>query len=54
MMLAGIANSLALAVLPWLPLSRAHGRGVSHPLASLISLILIFALIAWAFRRKTS
>ncbi len=40
-------------VLPWLP-GRSHGRGVSHPLVSLILLILILALVYWAFRRKTS
>ena len=54
MLAARFANALSSAVLPWLPLSRAHGHGVSHPLASLISLILIFALIIWAFRRKAS
>jgi len=51
---APVAALLQVIVLPWLPLWRAHGRGVSHPLTSLIVLVLICALIAVAFRRRAS
>jgi hypothetical protein len=49
-----LASSLQLAVLPYFPSRIDHGRGVSHPLVSLILLILILALVYWTFRRKTS
>ncbi len=43
------------ATLPFLPGSRTrHHGGLDHPLVSLLLLILIFALILWAFRRKPS
>ncbi|MGC2301354.1 MAG: hypothetical protein WA476_21290 [Acidobacteriaceae bacterium] len=53
--LANIPLQLASASLPWLPAGRHHGRaGLNHPLASLIVLVLLLALIFWAFRRKPS
>jgi hypothetical protein len=43
----------ALIGFPGLPWSRHHGR-VSHPLVSLVVLLLIVVLVAWAFRRKSN
>lgn len=43
------------ATLPFLPgTGRRHHGVVGHPLLSLLLLVLIFALILWAFRRKPS
>jgi hypothetical protein len=53
--LADLSVQLASASLPWLPIGRHHGRGgLHHPLASLIVLVFLLALIFWAFRRKPS
>jgi hypothetical protein len=53
--LANLSVQLASASLPWLPAGRHHGRGgINHPFASLIVLVLLLALIFWAFRRKPS
>ncbi len=43
------------ATLPFLPGSGRRHHGVDgHPLASLLLLVLIVALILWVFRRKPS
>jgi hypothetical protein len=52
MLTARIADSLEFAALPWLAFSRAHGHGVSHPLASLVLLAVIFAGVYLVFRRR--
>jgi hypothetical protein len=43
--------SLAFARLRWLP-GRSHGGRVIHPLATLVVLVLVFALLYLAVRRK--
>jgi membrane-bound metal-dependent hydrolase YbcI (DUF457 family) len=40
--------------LPWFWLRGVGHRGVTHPLLSLLVLVLIFALVAWNFRSKPS
>jgi hypothetical protein len=53
--LANFSVQLASVSLPWLRAGRHHGRGgLNHPLASLIVLVLVFALVFWALRRKAS
>jgi hypothetical protein len=50
-----LPSSLQLLVLPYLPLfntHRSHGP-LSHPLATLILLAVLFLIIYRTFRRKT-
>jgi hypothetical protein len=44
---------LAIARLPWLP-GRSHGGRMIHPLATLVVLVIVFALLYWAVRRRPS
>jgi hypothetical protein len=51
--LTAVPFHFAVTLLPWIP-GRHHGGRINHPLASLILLVLVFALVYWAFRRRAS
>jgi hypothetical protein len=42
---------LALARVPWFP-GRTHGGRMIHPMATLVVLVIVFALLYFAVRRK--
>ncbi|MFY9746124.1 MAG: hypothetical protein WA891_03950 [Acidobacteriaceae bacterium] len=42
---------LGFARVPWFP-GRSHGGRMIHPLATLVVLVLVFALLYFAVRRK--
>jgi len=55
MTMRSLTSSFQFAVLPFLPLQKyAESHGVDHPLAALILLVILFAGIAWTFRRRSS
>jgi hypothetical protein len=51
--LSNASLQLAFNSLPWLP-GRSHGGRMIHPFATLVVLVIVFALLYWAVRRRPS